>query len=82
MEQMKNNRLTLGSLFDGSGGFHLGGILAGVIPKWSSEIEPFAIAVTHKRFPTVKHYGDVSKIKGSEQSVQDSKGSRTGGVMT
>ncbi len=71
MEQMKNNQLTLGSLFDGSGGFPLGGILAGVIPKWSSEIEPFAIAVTHKRFPTVKHYGDVSKIKGSELEPVD-----------
>ena len=71
MEQKKNKQLTLGSLFDGSGGFPLGGILAGVIPKWSSEIEPFAIAVTHKRFPTVKHYGDVSKIKGSELEPVD-----------
>ena len=38
MEQ--KNTLTLGSLFDGSGGFPLGGLLAGVTPVWASEIEP------------------------------------------
>lgn len=35
--------LTLGSLFDGSGGFPLGGMLAGIEPKRVSEIEPFLI---------------------------------------
>ena len=34
-------KLTLGSLFDGSGGFPLAGLLAGVRPVWASEIEPF-----------------------------------------
>ena len=29
-----NSSLTLGSLFDGSGGFPLGGLLAGVTPVW------------------------------------------------
>jgi len=29
--------LTLGSLFDGSGGFPLAGLLAGIVPVWSSE---------------------------------------------
>ena len=33
--------LTLGSLFDGSGTFPMMGMLAGIIPVWSSEIEPF-----------------------------------------
>ena len=47
--------LTLGSLFDGSGGFCLGGILAGIKPVWQSEIEPFPIRVTTKRLPFVKH---------------------------
>ena len=56
----KQNNLTLGSLFDGSGGFPLAGILAGVTPIWASEIEPFAIRVTTKRLPQVKHYGDDS----------------------
>lgn len=59
-------KLTLGSLFDGSGGFPLGGVLCGIEPRWKSEIEPFAIAVTNKHFPGVKHYGDVSKIDGGE----------------
>lgn len=57
---MDKKHLTLGSLFDGSGGFPLGGILAGIEPKWSSEIEPFPILVTHRRLPGIKHYGDVS----------------------
>ena len=33
--------LTLGSLFDGSGEFPLGGLISGVVPVWASEIEPF-----------------------------------------
>ena len=63
---MNMKHLTLGSLFDGSGGFPLGGILAGIEPKWSSEIEPFPVLVTHKRLPGVKHYGDVSTLNGAE----------------
>lgn len=59
-----NDNLTLGSLFDGSGGFPLGGILAGIIPVWASEIEPFPIRVTSKRIPDMKHLGDISKING------------------
>ena len=57
--------MKLGSLFDGSGGFPLGGIIAGLTPVWSSEIEPFPIRVTEKRLPSVKHYGDVSKLSGA-----------------
>ena len=57
--------MKLGSLFDGSGGFPLGGIIAGMTPVWSSEIEPFPIRVTEKRLPSVKHYGDVSKLNGA-----------------
>ena len=66
-----NNRLTLGSLFDGSGGFPLGGVLTGIEPVWASEIEPFAIRVTTKRLPFVKHYGDVSAIDGSKLEPVD-----------
>lgn len=60
------NELTLGSLFDGSGGFPLGGLLAGIKPLWASEIEPFAVRVTTKRLPQIKHYGDVSSLNGAE----------------
>lgn len=60
------SKLTLGSLFDGSGGFPLGGIISGITPVWASEIEPFAIRVTTKRLPFVKHYGDVTALSGAE----------------
>ena len=58
--------LTLGSLFDGSGGFPLGGALAGIEPRWASEIEPFPIRVTTRRFPDMKHYGDISSMDGGK----------------
>ena len=61
---MENRKLTLGSLFDGSGGFPLAGILAGIEPRWASEIEPFPIRVTTKRLPQVKHLGDINAIDG------------------
>ena len=41
---------TLGSLFDGSGGFPLAGVLNGIKPIWASEVEPYCIAVTKSRF--------------------------------
>ncbi|MEG0721869.1 MAG: DNA (cytosine-5-)-methyltransferase, partial [Lachnospiraceae bacterium] len=63
---MENNNLTLGSLFDGSGGFPLGGLISGITPLWASEVEPFAIRVTTKRLPQVMHYGDVSKLNGAK----------------
>ena len=58
--------LTLGSLFDGSGGFPLAGLLSGVTPVWASEIEPFPIRVTTKRLPFMKHYGDISQMDGGK----------------
>ena len=61
-----SEHLTLGSLFDGSGGFPLGGLISGIEPLWASEIEPFPIRVTTKRLPFMKHYGDVSKLDGAE----------------
>ena len=63
--------MKLGSLFDGSGGFPLGGIIAGMTPVWSSEIEPFPIRVTEKRLPSVRHYGDVSKLNGADLEPVD-----------
>jgi DNA (cytosine-5)-methyltransferase 1 len=58
--------LTLGSLFDGSGGFPLGGLISGITPVWAAEIEPFPIRVTTKRLPFMKHYGDISTMDGSK----------------
>ena len=68
---MSNKQLTLGSLFSGSGGFELGAVLAGIKSIWNSDIEPFAIRVTTKRFPDVKHYGDVSTLNGAELEPVD-----------
>lgn len=58
--------MTLGSLFDGSGGFPLAGALAGIRPVWASEVEPYPIAVTRSRFPQMVHLGDVTEINGAE----------------
>ena len=61
-----NPKLTLGSLFDGSGGFPLAAIKSGIKPLWASEVEPFPIRVTQKNLPQVKHLGDIKDIDGSE----------------
>lgn len=42
--------ITMGSLFDGIGGFPLAFQHCGATPLWASEIEEFCIAVTKKRF--------------------------------
>lgn len=55
----------LGSLFDGIGGWQLAAQRAGVLPVWSSEIEPFPLAVTKTRFPETLQLGDVTKIDGA-----------------
>lgn len=63
--------ITSGSLFDGSGGFPLGCILAGITPVWASEIEPFPVRVTTKRLPQMKHYGDITRLNGAELEPVD-----------
>lgn len=59
-------RLTIGSLFDGSGGFPLAGSLCGIEPVWASEVEPYPIAVTKSRFPNMKHLGSVTDVHGGD----------------
>ena len=54
--------MTLGSLFDGIGGWLLAARHAGVTPVWASEIEPFPCSVTARHFPNVKQLGDITKI--------------------
>lgn len=63
--------MTLGSLFDGSGGFPLAGALCGVEPVWASEIEPYPMRVTAARFPKMKQLGDVMKINGGKVEPVD-----------
>ena len=43
--------ITIGSLFDGIGGFPLAFEHCGAKAVWASEIEPFPIKVTKARFP-------------------------------
>ena len=62
----EKRNLTMGSLFDGIGGFPLAAVRNGVTPLWASEIEPFPIAVTTLRFPDMAHLGDITKLKGTE----------------
>ncbi len=58
------NKITMGSIFSGSGGFELAGQMSGIIPVWASEIEPFPILVTTTHFPDMKHFGDIKKMNG------------------
>lgn len=58
--------ITLGSLFDGAGGFPFAAQICGIEPVWASEIEPFPIEVTKKRFPKMNHLGDITNINGAE----------------
>ena len=58
--------LTLGSLFDGIGGFPLAAVHNGIIPVWASEIEAFPMEVTKHRFPDMIHVGDITKLHGAE----------------
>ena len=60
------NKITMGSLFSGSGGFELAGQMAGIVPVWASEIEPFPLLVTKKRFPNMLHLGDIKKMDGGK----------------
>ena len=63
--------LTMGSLFDGIGGFPLAAVHNGIIPVWASEIEPFPIRVTRLRFPEMIHVGDITKLDGGKLPLVD-----------
>lgn len=63
---MATRAITLGSLFDGIGGFPLAAQEHGIIPVWASEIERLPMAVTRRHFPHMKHLGDVTKIDGAK----------------
>lgn len=59
--------LTLGSLFDGIGGFCYAAQLTGKIkPLWAAEVEPNCISITRHRFKDVMHVGSVTELKGDE----------------
>lgn len=66
IEMRGKNKLTMGSLFSGSGGFELAGSKFGIHPLWASEIEPFPIFVTATRFSDMEHFGDIKKLDGGK----------------
>ena len=63
--------LTLGSLFDGIGGWLISAKRNGIRPVWASEIESFPIAVTKHHFPDVIHLGSVTDMNGDEVEPVD-----------
>lgn len=63
---MDNGVLTLGSLFDGIGGFPFAATIAGIKPIWAAEIDPACVAVTKNRFPDMEHLGSVTDIDGAK----------------
>lgn len=65
------NRMTLGSLFDGIGGWPDAALRAGIKPLWASEIEPFPAAVTAHHYPGMKQLGDITKINVDELEPVD-----------
>lgn len=63
--------MTLGSLFDGIGGWQLAAIHNDVTPIWSSEVEKFPLAVTKERFPETIQLGDITQIDGAKINPVD-----------
>ena len=57
---------TLGSLFDGIGGFPYAGLFFGITPLWASEIQTSAISVTRRNLPGMAHVGDITKLRGGD----------------
>lgn len=57
-------QLTLGSLFDGIGGFPYAASFYGIRPLWASEIIPECVAVTKRHFPDMVHLGDITQLHG------------------
>ena len=58
--------LTLGSLFDGIGGFPLAAQRCGIKAVWASEIESNCIEITKRHFPHMAHLGDITELHGGE----------------
>ena len=63
--------MTMGSLFDGIGGFPLGAARYGIKTIWASEIEPFPMEVTKRRFP---QYGPQGGYHQAEREIAVPRG--------
>jgi DNA (cytosine-5)-methyltransferase 1 len=63
---LKENQITLGSLFDGIGAFPYAASFFGITPLWASEILPNSVSITKKHFPEMQHLGDITQLDGGE----------------
>jgi DNA (cytosine-5)-methyltransferase 1 len=57
---------TLGSLFDGIGGFPYAASFFGIKSLWASEIMPQAISVTRRHLSEMAHVGDITGLRGDK----------------
>ena len=64
MIYLSDQKIKLGSLFSGIGGFELVGSWYNFDPVWASEIEPAPMRITKRHFPKMKHVGDITKLDG------------------
>jgi DNA (cytosine-5)-methyltransferase 1 len=60
------NGLTMGSLFDGIGGFPLAAVREGIFPVWANEIETAPVSIPKRHFPDMRYLGDINNINGGE----------------
>ena len=67
----RTQNITLGSLFDGIGGFPYAASFYGIRPLWASEILPQAVSVTMRHFPDMEHVGDITTLDGAKLSPVD-----------
>ena len=58
--------ISLGSLFDGIGGFPYAGLFYGITPLWASEVLPQAVSVTKRHLPRMEHVGDITQLDGAK----------------
>ena len=56
--------ITLGSLFDGIGGFPYAASFYGIRTLWASEVMADCVSVTKRHFPGMCHVGDITEIHG------------------
>lgn len=60
------DKITVGSLFDGIGGFPYAASFLGIRPLWASEIIPECVSVTKRHFPEMEHMGDITRLHGGK----------------
>ena len=63
---MGTHNFTLGSLFDGIGGFPYAASFYGIRALWASEIMPECISITKRHFPDMVHLGDITQLHGGQ----------------